>query len=744
MMDLMEVKKFFGKSLQGRVWGTVVVGSREYPWQEWTGETMYSKLLSMDTETEPISAGKVPRLAVATVFDGEDCWLVPPCRLKDFVERHAGVNFVFHNCAFDWWVVYRTLQESSRQVARSWLKVADENRLSDTMLLDQLIRIAQGCPNPNPRNLAVVASDSTDIQELNKSDPWRLRYGEIIDVPWKQVDREAWEYAAKDSIATRLAFQVLRKTSRRLVREHRIPSDVVGRYGPLSIRIQIRAAIALQATYLRGINVDQQKRAKVEEALRKQLNGHVQRLEAIKEFAGIFRKDKSGQLLLTPGGKPRMQDKRLRKILGQVADQHELAVERTSSGEVSKARSVWEEHTDAAPFIASWLQLEETAKLLQFFKNLDEKRVHPRYCVLVRTGRTSCSSPNIQQMPRSDSFRELFVPRPGNVFLIIDYNSLELRTLAKVCLERFGFSVLAETIQVGRDPHAYTASLLENVSYEEYLGWKDTNPAAYKQSRQAAKAVNFGVPGGLGAESLSTYARNNYQVEMSVEEAGEFRQRFLEEIYPEVGKYLANDSVQVLRQNLKCTTHDLLRAFPTKSLRYALNRIVRGLRAPCGKPYDQILTKRTWRALQRINQNEDLELLFGNEQAGPELDRRLCLGTSTTLTGRVRGHTTFTQRHNTPFQGLAADGAKLAIWRLFRSGYRVVAHVHDEFVIELAPDQDLDKAARQVDAICCESMEELTGTVPVCCQYAIANCWSKRAELVKDQLGNIKVWQPMP
>jgi hypothetical protein len=39
-----------------------------------------------------------------------------------------------------------------------------------------------------------------------------------------------------------------------------------------------------------------------------------------------------------------------------------------------------------------------------------------------------------------------------------------------------------------------------------------------------------------------------------------------------------------------------------------------------------------------------------------------------TLTGRIRGRNSFTQARNTPFQGLAADGAKLALWGLMRNG----------------------------------------------------------------------------
>ena len=41
---------------------------------------------------------------------------------------------------------------------------------------------------------------------------------------------------------------------------------------------------------------------------------------------------------------------------------------------------------------------------------------------LLRTGRTSLQSPNIQQIPRESQFREAFVPSPGHLLLAVDYS----------------------------------------------------------------------------------------------------------------------------------------------------------------------------------------------------------------------------------------------------------------------------------------------------------------------------------
>jgi DNA polymerase I-like protein with 3'-5' exonuclease and polymerase domains len=75
---------------------------------------------------------------------------------------------------------------------------------------------------------------------------------------------------------------------------------------------------------------------------------------------------------------------------------------------------------------------------------------------MVRSGRTSCSGPNIQQIPRESVFRQAFVPSPGHFLLAVDYSFIELRTLAAHLLHRYGSSTLAEVIKEGMDPDAFT------------------------------------------------------------------------------------------------------------------------------------------------------------------------------------------------------------------------------------------------------------------------------------------------
>ena len=85
--------------------------------------------------------------------------------------------------------------------------------------------------------------------------------------------------------------------------------------------------------------------------------------------------------------------------------------------------------------------------------------------VLVRTGRTSCSKPNLQNLPRSYGIREAFVPRPNMTFCTVDYDTIELRALAQVHLNWFGSSSLADAFVNGEDPHLSLAAYFLKLPY---------------------------------------------------------------------------------------------------------------------------------------------------------------------------------------------------------------------------------------------------------------------------------------
>jgi len=142
-------------------------------------------------------------------------------------------------------------------------------------------------------------------------------------------------------------------------------------------------------------------------------------------------------------------------------------------------------------------------------------RLHPRYGQLVASsGRMSAWNPNIQQIPRSKSFRECFAAPPGRRLVIADYSQIELRVVAQVSRDER----MIAAFQQGEDLHLLTASHIANKPME----------LVSKQERQAYKAVNLGFIYGMGAGGLRTTAQMSYDIEMSMEDATLFRKRFFD------------------------------------------------------------------------------------------------------------------------------------------------------------------------------------------------------------------------
>lgn len=140
-----------------------------------------------------------------------------------------------------------------------------------------------------------------------------------------------------------------------------------------------------------------------------------------------------------------------------------------------------------------------------------DSRLHPTFNVdTVRTGRTSCQEPNLQQVPRDKALRSLFNARKGYVLFECDYSQLELRIACHYANER----TMHDIYDNNGDIHTRTAQIV--------TGKQDVT----KEERGKAKAVNFGFLYGMSAKKFVDYAKVSYGVIVSEQEATEIRSRF--------------------------------------------------------------------------------------------------------------------------------------------------------------------------------------------------------------------------
>ncbi len=121
-------------------------------------------------------------------------------------------------------------------------------------------------------------------------------------------------------------------------------------------------------------------------------------------------------------------------------------------------------------------------------------RIHATFNQTVaRTGRLSSDQPNLHNIPVRSvlgrSFREAFVPAPGNELLVADYNQIELRCIAHLAQD----PGLISAFEAGDDIHTATAARVFAVEPQ------DVTPA----QRAKAKMVSYGLAYGMESYGLA-------------------------------------------------------------------------------------------------------------------------------------------------------------------------------------------------------------------------------------------------
>ena len=115
------------------------------------------------------------------------------------------------------------------------------------------------------------------------------------------------------------------------------------------------------------------------------------------------------------------------------------------------------------------------------------------------TGRITTSKPPLHSTPRDSTARSIIVPsKPGSVFVILDYKTIELVIQAILADE----TTMLYVFQNGLDLHSFSASKIRNTSYEQLMALKESDPKKFKQDRNAMKPVNFGKIYGMGPQTL--------------------------------------------------------------------------------------------------------------------------------------------------------------------------------------------------------------------------------------------------
>lgn len=385
----------------------------------------------------------------------------------------------------------------------------DKGLIRCTQLRQELIDVAEG-------NLKFYIDEETgevnksryglaDLSlRLNKrfiakkgSDIWRLRYALLDGVPVEQWPDSASNYAIQDA---EVALEV-HETQERTIAEATWARGVL----PNQVE-QHRAAWALHLMSMWGVRTDGVAVERLRAELEKEHDEQMFKLRP----TGLFniapaRVNRKGVVV------PEKVSKNMKEIYARVMkcyrDKGEVCPT-TPTGKAATDKKTLENSGD--PDLALLAQAGATSKLLGTYVPILERGVFcpicARYNPLMETGRTSCSGPNLQNPPRKGGVRECFIPRRGWVYVFCDYDTLELRALAQVCLDVLGESSMAEALRRGEDLHLALAAEMLGISIEQAKERLAAGDEKVKEYRQQAKPANFGFPGGMAAKSFKEYA----------------------------------------------------------------------------------------------------------------------------------------------------------------------------------------------------------------------------------------------
>ena len=620
---------------------------------------------------------EIPRLLFGSFCDGTVSGVLPRAAFLDQVRAllpHADTHLVFHNAPFD----LNVLGAADPELWPLFWEALEDGRIHDTQILDVLYRLSNGyfdtltppdytaCKPVRSRSLEELAKVYCEMV-LNKDPAVRLGFEQFEGRVLPEGFRE---YALQDAVATHGVFMKLY--------DKRVDDKL------WSELIQVRAAVALSSLDRRGLYINRAEANRLRALFERDLPA----LEVALAQAGLGRFEPMSRTrtrVKLPLGTPipllgwrfegdgltivrstpykkhvvketamaqfHLNTKALRETLMELAQEEGIQYESTPTGQLCLDAEFWAYYTPPQHAgLLAWVQYEKVSKIVGTYLKLysSTDRVFPRWNVMgARSGRMSCSSPNVQNIPkRKYGIRSLFVPRPGRVFVRADYKTQELLTLAEAMILMGIKGPLCDAITSGRDIHTQTASLLTGVDVS----------AVTKEQRQAAKACAFGVPGGLGPKKLADYAQKEYGVTWTLEEAKEKRSLFLTG-YPDIKAYLERLNTDFVQELMRISGRGV------SSWRETLHVTSPGVRA-------------LKMAMAKHSSVEVRRLLHRAERAL----------TVTLPSGRVRKGCQYTEAANTHFQGSASDVTKAAAFKAIRLGLEVALVVHDEIVIEAPPD----------------------------------------------------------
>lgn len=369
--------------------------------------------IALDTETTGFQWHGEDRPFLATVSDYDRDWLyyLPLSEDDDVPDQQDQLRaaileadaLIFHNATFDILMLVAAGVVSLDEIL--------DKEIHDTEILARVVNSRE--PNYRLKSLAAkyvdaAAADEQDAVKdvlvsmglIRKPDQRSIPDGAYYQA-WRSAPTVLEEYAIKDTRITYDLFYALRE---------RASEDDLRVYEMERSLIPIFAHMEYW-----GIGIDEDRVADL-------LGLHTVEWELSRERLHEYNDNEPFD--------PNSRDELLPYLEGLGIN----LTAKTDSGEIRVDKGVLARYTDE-PGVQELLDYRAHEKLLTtYLRPLHGSDVaHPRFIQIgAWTGRMSCRTPNFQNIPvrSGPEMRSMIVPRPGNVFAVADFSSIELRILA--------------------------------------------------------------------------------------------------------------------------------------------------------------------------------------------------------------------------------------------------------------------------------------------------------------------------
>ena len=406
---------------------------------------------------------------------------------------------------------------------------------------------------------------------------------------------------------------------------------------------------------LQGLPLDTQACRTMMKEKKAQAQAIAQSLQAEAQKAGFTPRPKKG--------------KKYSPLLNPDSSQDVLAFLQAQGHEITSTKEEAIKELAGCSFAGGLLQYRRLSHQVSFMEDWllklspTDGRLHPGYLQLfTRAGRFSSREPNAQQIPKrggdGQAIRKLFRAPPGKKLIKADFSGIELRIMARISQDK----TMIEAFQRCQDLHKLTASRLAGVPLDQVT----------KAQRQSAKSANFGLIYGVSAPRFRENAKNEYGIDMSLEEAEKVRNTFFS-TYPGVAAF-----------------HQIQKA----SKRYQRNHFFH--RATQGFYSAPLVSSKTLAGRKRV---------WGWHN------------------GRTLARDT--ELYNSPSQGTGADLLKAVMAEVYSSlpeEVKMIGSVHDELILE-APEAQAQTMASLLLEIMRRVGSELLSPVPVDAEVEVLDSW---------------------